>query len=224
MESSHTKFLHRNGVSMYNNYFNRDNKKKNVVEIAKWLSKDIRTEEFQNFVDELDARPKEEQIYLLKNLIAIAVKNMGDSPPTRVVNKYFKDLEAGGKEELLLILKDYYDQKVNYATGKEHKSTSFGVPKLVKYDPFLYEYRDGENAVPRPPENEKHLVEPDKSLYKIIPLEYIREHGVLEFILKSEYLYSLESLFYYSKPSEYQIEYLKKLIKEGRLTQKVFRL
>jgi hypothetical protein len=34
----------------------------------------------------------------------------------------------------------------------------------------------------------------------------------------------LESLFYYSKPSEYQMDYLKKLIKEGRLTQKVFRL
>lgn len=94
----------------------------------------------------------------------------------------------------------------------------------IKYDPFLYEYRDGENAVPRPPENEKKIDEPDTSYYKNVPLEYIREHGVLEFILESEYLYSLESLFYYSKPSEYQIEYLKKLIKEGRLTQKVFRL
>lgn len=94
----------------------------------------------------------------------------------------------------------------------------------MKYDPFLYEYRDGDNAVPRPPENEKHLGEPESSHYKNVPLEYIREHGVLEFILESEYPYSLESLFYYTKPSDYQMEYLRKLIKEGRLTKKVFRL
>ena len=92
------------------------------------------------------------------------------------------------------------------------------------YDPFLYEYRDGDNAVPRPPDIERKWIEPESSHYKNVPLEYIREHGVLEFILESEYPYNLESLFHYSKPSEYQMEYLKKLIKEGRLTQKVFRL
>ena len=92
------------------------------------------------------------------------------------------------------------------------------------YDPFLYEYRDGDNAVPRPPDTEKTLVEPEPSHYKNVPLKYIREHGVLEFILESEYPYSLVSLFHYSKPSEYQMDYLRKLIKEGRLTQKVFRL
>lgn len=94
----------------------------------------------------------------------------------------------------------------------------------IKYDPFLYEYRDGDIAVPRPPENEKIGVEPEASYYKNVPLEYIQEHGVLEFILESGYIYSLESLFSYSKPCNYQMEYLRKLIKEGRLTQKVFRL
>ena len=94
----------------------------------------------------------------------------------------------------------------------------------VVYDPFLYEYRDGDNAVPRPPESKKIGVEPDPSQYKNVSLEYIREHGVLEFILESGYPYCLNSLFSYSKPSDYQMEYLRKLIKEGRLTQKVFRL
>lgn len=92
------------------------------------------------------------------------------------------------------------------------------------YDPFLYEYRDGHVAVPRPPETDKKLVEPDASEYKKVPLDYIKEHGVLEFILESEYPYSLASLFLYSKPCEYQKDYLRKLIQEGRLTQKVFRL
>jgi hypothetical protein len=104
------------------------------------------------------------------------------------------------------------------------RNDPFNYKYLVKFDPFLYEYRDGDNAVPRPPENEKHSDEPDATHYKNVPLEYIREHGALEFILESEYPYSLESLFYYSKPSEYQMDYLRKLIKEGRLTQKVFRL
>jgi hypothetical protein len=94
----------------------------------------------------------------------------------------------------------------------------------VIYDPFLYEYRDGDTAVPRPPDNEKIGLEPEKSCYKNVSLEYIREHGALEFILESEYPYCLNSLFAYSKPSEYQMEYLRKLVKEGRLTQKVFRL
>ena len=94
----------------------------------------------------------------------------------------------------------------------------------IKYDPFLYEYRDGENAVPSPPENKKIGLEPESQHYKNVPLEYIREHGALEFILESEYPYSLDSLFSYSKPSEYQMDYLRKLIKEGRLTKKVFRL
>jgi hypothetical protein len=97
-------------------------------------------------------------------------------------------------------------------------------PSRQKYDPFLYEYRDGDNAVPRPPDIERKWVEPEASHYKNVPLEYIREHGALEFILESEYPYSLDSLFHYSKPSEYQMEYLRKLIKEGRLMQKVFRL
>ena len=93
-----------------------------------------------------------------------------------------------------------------------------------RYDPFLYEYRDGDHAVPRPPENDKIEGEPDPSHYKNVPLEYIREHGVLEFILESGYPYCLESLFMYRKPSEYQMDYLQKLIREGRLTKKVFRI
>ena len=92
------------------------------------------------------------------------------------------------------------------------------------YDPFLYEYRDGNVAVPSPPDTDKKLVEPNASEYKKVPLDYIKEHGVLEFILESEYPYSLASLFLYSKPCEYQKIYLRKLIQEGRLTQKVFRL
>jgi len=92
------------------------------------------------------------------------------------------------------------------------------------YDPYLYEYRDGDNAVPSPPETEKTLIEPASSEYKNVPLEYIQEHGVLEFILESGYPYSLTSLFHYKKPCEYQKDYLRKLIREGRLTRKVFRL
>lgn len=92
------------------------------------------------------------------------------------------------------------------------------------YDPFLYEYRDGDIAVPSPPCTDKHLIEPPASDYKKVPLEYIKEHGVMEFILESGYPYSLPCLFHYSKPCEYQTEYLKKLIHEGRLTRKVFRL
>jgi hypothetical protein len=92
------------------------------------------------------------------------------------------------------------------------------------YDPFLYEYRDGDVAVPSPPETDKKLVEPEASEYKNVPLDYIREHGALEFILESGYPYSLMSLFHYSKPCEYQKDYLRKLIREGRLVRKVFRL
>ena len=92
------------------------------------------------------------------------------------------------------------------------------------YDPFLYEYRDGTVAVPSPPETDKKLVEPDVSEYKHVPLDYIQEHGALEFILESGYPYSLMSLFCYSKPCDYQKDYLRKLIREGRLTQKVFRI
>ncbi len=92
------------------------------------------------------------------------------------------------------------------------------------YDPFLYEYRDGDVAVPSPPETDKKLVEPAASEYKKVPLDYIKEHGALEFILESGYPYSLRSLFHYSKACEYQKDYLRKLIEEGRLTRKVFRL
>jgi len=110
-------------------------------------------------------------------------------------------------------------------TPQRMKSSRADMNKVIfEYDPFLYEYRDGDNAVPRPPDIEKYWGEPDSSHYKNVPLEYIREHGALEFILESEYPYSLESLFYYSKPSEYQMDYLRKLIHEGRLTKKVFRL
>jgi hypothetical protein len=151
MDSRHIKFLQRNGVDTYNNYFNRDKKRTLLVPVefmANGIQSECRSDVNDPFID------------------------------------------------------------------------NFG----IKYDPFLYEYRDGDNAVPRPPENEKKMIEPNSSHYKNVPLEYIREHGILEFILESEYLYSLESLFYYSKPSDYQMEYLRKLIKKERLTQKVFRL
>jgi len=155
MDSRHFTFLRRNGLVIYNNYFNRD-KKRTVVEVPiEWVT----------------IPPP------------LKMKSSRDDP--------------------------VIDRDHNY---------------LVKFDPFLYEYRDGDHAVPRPPENEKIAEDPDPSHYKNVPLEYIREHGVLEFILESEYPYSLESLFQYSKPSEYQMDYLRKLIHEGRLTKKVFRL
>ena len=138
----------------------------------------------------------------------------------------------------LTFLKRHGEDTYNSYFNRDKKKTILPLPGLAsiqlddpfllpfrqKYDPFLYEYRDGDHAVPRPPENEKIAEEPDPSHYKNVPLEYIREHGALEFILESEYAHSLISLFHYSKPSEYQMEYLKKLIKEGRLTQKVFRI
>lgn len=140
-------------------------------------------------------------------------------------NNYFN---RDKKKTLLVPVELFMANGISQRMQSECKSEDVNDPFIhnfrMKYDPFLYEYRDGENAVPRPPENEKKMVEPDTSYYKNVPLEYIREHGILEFILESEYLYSLESLFYYSKPSEYQMEYLRKLIKEGRLTKKVFRL
>lgn len=87
-----------------------------------------------------------------------------------------------------------------------------------RFDIFYDEFRDGDNAVPRPVEMEYRLVEPLESHYRFVPLEYIQEHGVLEFILESQYCYSAVSLLHYSKVAEYQMMYINKLIREGRLT------
>ena len=87
-----------------------------------------------------------------------------------------------------------------------------------RFDIFYDEFRDGDNAVPRPVEMEYRLVEPLESHYRFVPLEYIQEHGVLEFILESQYCYSAVSLLHYSKAAEYQMMYINKLIREGRLT------
>jgi hypothetical protein len=89
-----------------------------------------------------------------------------------------------------------------------------------RYNIFYDEFRDGDNAVPRPVEMEYRLVEPLESHYRFVPLEYIQEHGVLEFILESQYCYSPCSLLHYSKAAEYQMMYIHKLIREGRLTSK----
>jgi len=128
------------------------------------------------------------------------------------------------ERHLTFLKRNGVDAYNNYFNRDKRTERTGQVDVEVKYDPFIYEYRDGYNAVPRPPENKKIAEEPDTSDYKNVPLEYIREHGVLEFILESEYSYSLDTLFHYSKPSEYQMDYLKKLIKEGRLTKKVFRI
>ena len=88
-----------------------------------------------------------------------------------------------------------------------------------RFDIFYDEFRDGDNAVPRPVEMEYRLVEPLESHYRFVPLEYIREHGVLEFILESQYCYAACSLLQYSRAAEYQMIYLHKLIREGRLTR-----
>ena len=90
---------------------------------------------------------------------------------------------------------------------------------MRRYNIFYDEFRDGDNAVPVPLEMEYRLVEPLESHYRFVPLEYIQEHGVLEFILESQYCYSACSLLHYSKTAEYQMIYLHKLIKEGRLTR-----
>ena len=89
-----------------------------------------------------------------------------------------------------------------------------------RFDIFYDEFRDGDNAVPRPVEMEYRLVEPLESHYRFVPLEYIREHGVLEFILESQYCYAACSLLHYSKAAEYQMMYIDKLVREGRLTSK----
>jgi hypothetical protein len=89
-----------------------------------------------------------------------------------------------------------------------------------RFDIFYDEFRDGDNAVPKPLEMKYHWVEPLESHYRFVPLEYIIEHGVLEFILESQYCYSACSLLQYSKAAEYQMMYINKLIKEGRLTSK----
>lgn len=88
------------------------------------------------------------------------------------------------------------------------------------FDIFYDEFRDGDNAVPRPVEMEYRLVEPLESHYRFVPLEYIQQHGVLEFILESQYCYSACSLLQYSKAAEYQMIYINKLIREGRLTSR----
>jgi hypothetical protein len=89
-----------------------------------------------------------------------------------------------------------------------------------QFDIFYNEFREGDNAVPQPVEMEYRLVEPLESHYRFVPLEYIQEHGVLEFILESQYCYSACSLLHYSKAAEYQMIYLQKLIREERLTSK----
>ena len=89
-----------------------------------------------------------------------------------------------------------------------------------RFDIFYDEFRDGDNAVPKPVKMEYRLVEPLESHYRFVPLEYIREHGVLEFILESQYCYAACSLLHYSKAAEYQMIYIQKLIREGRLTSK----
>ena len=89
---------------------------------------------------------------------------------------------------------------------------------LRTYDVFYHEYRDQDgNAVPVPPEMERRLIEPLENQYHNVPLEYIREHGALEFMLESQYCYSLYSLFYHKKVAEYQMEYIDKLRREGKL-------
>ena len=87
---------------------------------------------------------------------------------------------------------------------------------LRRTNPFYNEYRDGDTAVPRPLETNYYLVEPDN--FTNVPFEYIKDHGVLEYILETGYPYSLMCLLNYSKISQYQMIYLHKLMKEGRLT------
>lgn len=149
----HMLFLRRNGLSAYNNYFNRDKKRivvEPVVDDSNWM----------------DVPPP-------KPMAATMACSLGPS--------------------------DEYRRR---------------------FDIFYDEYRDGDNAVPKPVEMEYRLVEPLETHYRFVPLEYIKEHGVLEFILESQYCYSACSLLQYSKVAEYQMIYINKLIREGRLTSK----
>jgi len=150
MDARHMLFLRRNGVDVYNSYFNRD-KKRVVVE------------------PEIDYN--------------------GIPPPRPIAAGIACSLEP----------------------CEQYKR---------RFDIFYNEYRDGDNAVPVPVEMEYRLIEPLESHYRFVPLEYIMEHGVLEFILESEYCYSACSLLHFSKAAEYQMIYLHKLIREGRLTSK----
>lgn len=139
----HKLFLQRNGVTTYNNYFNRDKKRMVVESEFDWpCTKPLR---------------------------------MTDTKCSELSDEYRR-----------------------------------------RYDIFYYEYRDGVNAVPVPFEMEYHLVEPEQHC---LPLDYIKEHGVLEFILETGYPYSVCCLLSYSKAAEYQMIYIDKLIKEGRLTR-----
>ena len=86
-------------------------------------------EHFGEFIRELDGRDPEDQKYLIRNLIDVAVRELPDAPPKKTVNKYFREFDGEGKTELLKILKSFYDYKVQLAEqdAKEYKSKHFGV-------------------------------------------------------------------------------------------------
>jgi len=88
------------------------------------------------------------------------------------------------------------------------------------FNTFRNELRDIDgNAVPEPISYPRHLVWPEKDHYT--PCEsiedYIRENGVLMFMLMFKYKYSLVCLIGYCGVAQAQEEYIAKLRREGRL-------
>ena len=89
------------------------------------------------------------------------------------------------------------------------------------WDPFQNELRDIEgNAVPEPflMEVLDHLQWPEKETYKCDDIDaYIREHGVLNFIVNSNYYHSLMSLLQHRGVANAQRAYIQMLRDKGHI-------
>ena len=91
-------------------------------------------------------------------------------------------------------------------------------------NPFRHELRDIDgNAVPEPIAYPCHLVWPEKKDYTFDTSDisfienYIRENGVLMFMLMFKYKYSLVCLIGYRGVADAQLAYIEKLKREGKL-------
>jgi hypothetical protein len=125
-------------------------------------------EHFKKFVDELNERDIDEQKFLLKNLIAVARREMPKKnfPTARVIQEYFEDYDGDGKKQLIEILSTYYTLKVGIAEsdGVEYESKSFGVKKMDKSQiakPLQYGL-----GVVKPPKVGKGVEAPKREPYK----------------------------------------------------------
>jgi hypothetical protein len=122
-------------------------------------------EHFKKFVEELETRTEEDQIYLLRNLIAKAEQEMKNPPERKEINKHFRQFGKGGRQDLIDILEEYYQEKVIKAEekGKEYTSRSFGVSKQGYTTKKPLEYGLG---VVKPPKIGKGVEAPKREPYK----------------------------------------------------------